>query len=88
MISTKNSQISTKSQTDILDIQGASELLGYTINSVYQLTSKRIIPHFKVPGMRKLFFSKSELEKWILDESNRIVTTSQLAILAINRSQN
>jgi hypothetical protein len=75
-------------RSDILDVEAASILLGYTVGSLYQLTSKRLIPFFKVPGLRKVYFSRKELERWIFDESNRITTSQDLALLAINRSQN
>jgi excisionase family DNA binding protein len=51
---------------DLLDIDGASELTGYSKQTIYKLTCQRQIPFIKRPGGRKLFFSKKALESWIL----------------------
>lgn len=84
----KQELLSGSTSTDILDIQGAADLLGFTVGSIHQLTSKRIIPHFKVPGLRKVYFSKKGLERWILGEANRVKTHQELVLLAMNRCQN
>lgn len=72
-------------QSDLLDIDAATKLLGYKKGSMYQLTCKRLIPHYRVPGLRKVFFSKKELEEWILTPSNKMTTTQELAFLAIQK---
>lgn len=74
--------------SDLLDLEGASKLLGYKTGSLYQLISKRLLPHYKIPGMRKVYFSKSELEEWIKNPANRVTTVQELSILALNRSLN
>lgn len=84
----KQELLSGSTSTDILDIQDTADLLGFTVGSIYQMTSKRIIPHFKVPGLRKVYFSKRELEQWILNDANRVVTRQELVLLALNRCQN
>jgi predicted DNA-binding transcriptional regulator AlpA len=59
---------SPKLQSDIVDIDGASEFTGYSKNSIYSMTCRREIPFIKRPGGRKLFFSKKALETWILGQ--------------------
>jgi hypothetical protein len=75
-------------ESDLLDIESASILLGYKTSSLYQMTSKRAIPFFKIPGHKRLFFSKKELERWVLNEANRVKTHHELVTLAMNRCQN
>lgn len=58
----------TQSEFDIVDINGASRITGYSKNSIYKMTSRNEIPFIKRPGGRKLFFSKKRLEIWLLSE--------------------
>jgi len=51
---------------DLIDMNSACELTGYSKNTLYQLTSRKLIPHFKRPRGRRLFFSRKSLELWIL----------------------
>ena len=55
-----------KGNFDIVDIEGASQLTGYSLNTIYKFTSTNQIPFIKRPGGRKLFFSKKALETWLL----------------------
>lgn len=48
---------------DILDVEQAANFLRYKVNTLYEKTSQKTIPHFKKGG--KLFFHRSELEAWI-----------------------
>jgi len=50
-------------ESDIINIQAAAQLTNRTVGSLYQLTSKDEIPHFKRGG--KLYFSRAGLEAWI-----------------------
>lgn len=55
-------------KTDFFDLVGLSEactLTGYSKHTIYQLTSRKLIPHFKRPHGRRIFFSKRDLEQWI-----------------------
>lgn len=65
---------------DVLDIDEAAMMTGYTKAFLYRLTSSKKIPHYK--KCRKLYFKKKELEDWMLDskvlsgdEINRQATT-------------
>ncbi len=46
-----------------MNLQTASEYLGISKSSMYQLIHKRSIPHYK-PGKR-ILFSRTELNEWI-----------------------
>lgn len=48
---------------EILDIQQASEFLRLKMNTLYEKTSRKLIPHFKKGN--KLYFNRTELEAWI-----------------------
>lgn len=51
---------------DVLDIDEASLFTGFSRGHLYRLTSERRIPHYK--KNRKLYFKKSELEAWMLED--------------------
>ena len=53
----------SKSLSDILDIQQAAEFLKKKITTLYEMTSKKTIPHFKKGN--KLYFKREELEQWL-----------------------
>ena len=57
---------SKKGDFDLMDIDGASNLTGYSKHTIWKLTSRHEIPFIKRPGGRKLFFSKKSLESWLL----------------------
>lgn len=55
------------------------ECSGYTkikINTLYQMTSKRQIPHSKLG--RSLIFSKNDIDKWIASPSRKILTDEEI----------
>lgn len=49
----------------VLDLTEAATFTGYSESHLYNLTSKRQIPHYK--KNRKLYFKKQELEEWMLE---------------------
>lgn len=51
---------------DVLDLEEASLFTGFSKGHLYRLTSERNIPHYK--KSRKLYFKKSELEEWMLED--------------------
>ena len=57
---------SKKVEFDLIDINKASELTGYSKHTIWKMTSRHEIPFIKRPGGRKLFFSKKALELWII----------------------
>ena len=61
-------------QKEILNFDEASAYLNMSKSTLYKLTSKKEIPHYK-PN-RFVFFEKSELDKWI--RSSVVKTDGQL----------
>jgi excisionase family DNA binding protein len=59
---------------EILSLSEAAEFLKVSKSCVYKLTSAKKITHF-VPGGKRIYFKKSDLENWILQ--NRISTSSE-----------
>lgn len=56
-----------------LDLDEAALYTGYTKAYLYQMTSRREIPHFKRD--RKLYFDKAELDRWLT--ASRIPTRAE-----------
>lgn len=52
-----------KQLPDILDVQQAADFLKVKIATLYEKTSRKLIPHFKKGN--KLYFHLSELQEWI-----------------------
>lgn len=59
---------------DIMEIDEASDFLGYKKATIYEYVSKRKIPFFK--KNRKLYFSKTDLTEWI--KEGRVKTFNEL----------
>lgn len=55
-----------KTETDLLTVEEAMKLLGKAKQSLYELTSKNLIPHFKKRGT--LYFSKKQLIEWATEQ--------------------
>jgi len=58
----------------VLDIEEAALFTGFSVGHLYRLTSGKGIPHYKKD--RKLYFKKTELEEWMLE--NRILTNDEI----------
>lgn len=58
-------QLTIISSKTVLDLSEAAVFTGYSESHLYNLTSKKSIPHYK--KNRKLFFKKTELEEWLLE---------------------
>jgi excisionase family DNA binding protein len=58
-------QLTIISSKKVLDLSEAAMFTGYSESHIYNLTSKKAIPHYK--KNRKLFFKKDELEDWMLE---------------------
>lgn len=70
-----------KNYEEILSLSEASEFLKLSKSCVYKLTSAKKIPHF-VPGGKKIYFKKSDLEDWILN--SRVTPISEFENDTIN----
>lgn len=63
---------------DVLRIDEASMLTGYSVGHLYNLTSQRAIPHYKQG--QAIFFKKAELEEWMTE--TRIATEHEIEVAA------
>ena len=59
---------------DIMDVKQAADFLRLKINTLYEKTSEKTIPHFKKGN--KLYFHRSELEAWV--KEGKVKTNEEL----------
>ena len=59
-----------------LTLNQVSDYLGISRNTLYQLTSKSQIPHYKVG--KKLMFKVSEIDDWVLNSGNKIKSQDEI----------
>ena len=64
-----------------LTLQEACGYLDLSTSTLYKLTSKNKIPHFK-PNGKKIYFRKSDLNDWLF--RNRVSTAEELEQKAID----
>jgi excisionase family DNA binding protein len=62
---------------EILSFKEATEFLKSSRSFLYKMTSQKLITHY-VPGGKRIYFKKSDLENWLL--KNRIPPTSELEV--------
>ncbi len=68
-----------KERTDeVVDLDGACDLVGLRKPTIYALTSAGEIPHYK--RGKKLYFRKSELQRWLT--TRKVHGSNELAELA------
>lgn len=67
----------------LINVQEAAALLNLAINTVYEKTSERLIPHYK--HGKKLMFKKSELLAWI--ELRKRKTLTEIKHEALTRKK-
>lgn len=63
-----------KNEKEILSLNEATVFLKMSKSCLYKLTSQKQIPHY-VPGGKKIYFKKSDLENWLLQ--NRVTPVSE-----------
>lgn len=51
----------------VFNSRDAAHYLGISLDSLYHLTGRNLVPCYKMNGHR-LFFSHDELEKWVLSK--------------------
>ena len=54
----------------ILNLQEASDYLGFKKSYVYKMTMQSILP-FSKPNGKKIFFERERLESWMLSNANK-----------------
>jgi excisionase family DNA binding protein len=67
-------KIRSESQATLINIQEAAALLNLAVNTIYEKTSAKLIPHYK--HGKKIMFKKSELLAWV--ESRRVKTIHEI----------
>jgi excisionase family DNA binding protein len=60
-----------RGENKILNFNQAAEYLGFSHSHLYRLTSHKIIPHYK-PNGKTLFFSKAEIDQWIMQKEAEV----------------
>jgi excisionase family DNA binding protein len=63
-----------KSNEEIFSLNEAAKFLKASKSFLYKMTSQKLIPHY-IPGGKKIYFKKSDLEDWLL--KNRIPLSSE-----------
>lgn len=69
------------SAKNILTIEEAAAFTGLSVSTIYKLTSRQEIPHYKPRG-KMLCFNRIELEAWQMQ--NRVKTTDEIQTEAGN----
>lgn len=69
---------------DLVSIQEAAKLTGYSVNYIYELKFKNAIPYFKIG--KSLRFSKMELENWIKSGRANVLQQGVDAIFSNNQA--
>ncbi len=60
---------------EILSLSEAAEFLKISKSCLYKKSSQKQIPHY-IPGGKKIYFKKSDLEDWLL--KNRITPVAEI----------
>jgi excisionase family DNA binding protein len=82
----KNCTTKSEPTTRLLNAEQAAIFLDLALGTVYQKSSKGELPVYKVG--RKIYFDRLELENLILNDDNKKLSNEELAIAALNYSQN
>ena len=62
---------STPSAKEILTMPEASEFTGLAKQTLYAMTSQRLIPHFK--RGKRVLFRRNELEQWMMENRRQTI---------------
>lgn len=66
-------------QPEIMNINQAAEFLDLKVTTLYEKTSRKLIPHFKKGN--KLYFNYEELQEWV--QEGKVKTLSEIKTEAI-----
>lgn len=69
---------------NVLNMDDASLLTGFSKSHLYKLVCAKKIPHFKSKGGKITYFKKDELETWMLN--HRVATHEEIEQQAANYS--
>ena len=74
-----------KTDRPFLTVKEAAEFLGLAVQTIYQKSHNREIPHYK-PSNKNIYFKKSDLLEYVLNESNLIKSDEQIEQEVIQES--
>jgi excisionase family DNA binding protein len=80
----QGSNIVFSNENDILSSKEAAKFLNIKVETLYEKTSTKSIPHFKRGN--RLYFSLTDLKDWI--KSNKVLTVDELRNQAITYTMN
>jgi len=69
---------------DVMTLEEAALFMGMSKSSLYKLTHRQVLPHYK-PNGKLIFFEKSELLAWM--RQNRISSHSEIGEKAQQKLQ-
>lgn len=75
-------KVTSENQSTLINIQEAAALLNLAVNTIYEKTSEKLIPHYK--HGKKIMFKKSELLAWV--ESRRVKTIHEIRQEAVSQT--
>ena len=62
---------------EILTLEEAAQYLVLSKSCIYKMTSNKEIPHY-IPGGKKIYFKKTELDRWILE--GRVTPVNEISM--------
>jgi excisionase family DNA binding protein len=62
---------------EILTLEEAAEYLVLSKSCIYKMTSNKEVPHY-IPGGKKIYFKKTELDRWILE--SRVTPVNEISM--------
>lgn len=68
-------------QKELFTISEVCSYTGYEKSYIYKLCSAKVIPHYKSPGGKALFFDKTEIIDWL--KQNPVITKEKIDNKAI-----
>ena len=74
-----------KTDRPFLTVKEAAEFLGLAIQTIYQKSHNREIPHYK-PNNKNIYFKKSDLIDYVLNDNNLIKSDKQIEQEVIQES--
>lgn len=61
-------RITLSCNKEVLTMDDVTILTGISKSRLYRLTSTKKIPHYKPKGRRAVYFKRTEIENWLLQE--------------------
>ena len=74
VVNSKQHEKKEKENVTMMDVIAVSKFLKISLSSIYRLTSKRIIPHFK--RGRKIYFNQLDIIAWIGEGKRESISNS------------